>query len=390
MQHSPKHRRYEHDLLLTCARVNLNREMRGRLQQLTALDIDWGFFAHDSMLHGVGPLAYHHLTSAGFMNPADPRLMRLRESFFLNGGNGLVLAHELIEVLRRFENAGIVALPFKGPVLGETLYGNIGFRPFTDLDVIVRTGDVIAARNILIEYGYVPQIALTAAQQSAILESKSGYFFRLDRQHRAGPIAFELHWRIPAPFALQEGFWKRIRSVRFAGEYVWHFAPEDLLLVLCAHGFKHAWNRLKWICDVGQMIEVHSSFDWAVALERASGMGGRRALLLGCALAASTLETPMPPDVTSMIRADSAVTKLAHTLERRLFDRPLPRAGVLNNFRIRERLPDKIHYGLRLVGHVAIPEAVERASWPDGPGTVLRYMTHPFRLAGRVAKKYRS
>jgi hypothetical protein len=53
---------------------------------------------------------------------------------------------------------------------------------------------------------------------------------------------------------------------------------EDLLLILCAHGAKHLWMALGWICDVAELLRVHRDMNWPDILEEArSRLSARRA-----------------------------------------------------------------------------------------------------------------
>jgi hypothetical protein len=52
---------------------------------------------------------------------------------------------------------------------------------------------------------------------------------------------------------------------------------ENLLLVRCAHGSKHLWERLGWICDVAELIRVRKEkSDWEkVNKEQATALGSK-------------------------------------------------------------------------------------------------------------------
>ena len=54
-----------------------------------------------------------------------------------------------------------------------------------------------------------------------------------------------------------ERLWERVGRVPLGGNSVPSFAPEDMLLILCVYGSKHTWGRLKWVCDIAELIRVH-------------------------------------------------------------------------------------------------------------------------------------
>jgi hypothetical protein len=129
-----------------------------------------------------------------------------------------------------------------------------------------------------------------------------------------GAVRVDLQWRLVDPcfsFPLDdERLWEGMRSVSLAGAAVRSFAPEVLLLMLCAHGAKHAWQRLLWVCDVAELIRAHPAIDWEKAKDHASAAGGRRMLALGLCLARELLETPLPDDVSRDIASDCVVMSL--------------------------------------------------------------------------------
>lgn len=385
----PADRRPEHELLLLSARVQLDADGRARLRDLVATDLDWPLVTDTARRHGVAPLVYHVLVDTKTVRPDDERLRALRQRYFLNSGNSVMLTRELTGILLLLKNAGITAIPYKGPALAALLYGNLAVREFTDLDVLVRPKDALAAKDLLIGRGYQLEMPLTPAQARALVRAKAEYFLRLDREIRSGRVALELHWRIPATCPLDhDALWRRLQPVRILDQAWPHFAPEDLLLILCTHGFKHAWNTLKWIADVSQLI-TGTPLDWDDAIERARRQGGVRTILLGCAMAHAVLGTPLPPQVIERIERDRFVTSMTSHLTNHLFGRPLLRTGAINNFAIRERARDRVRYGLSLLAHLTVPTTAERATWavPRGAGFV-HYLAHPVRLAGRFARKY--
>ena len=379
----------EQQLLLAAVRLSPSTTEQVHLRRLASERLDWDQVSALAVRNGVAPLAFHVLTTSGAITPGDERIAPLEARFFANAGNGLVLARELVDVLALLKRVGVTAVPYKGPALAAALYCNLALREFSDLDIIVAPHDVAAARAALVGRGYTATTGLTDHQEQQLVASTAGYYLTFNRDTAAGRIVLELHWRIPSPFPI-EGFADRLTTVPLLDRDVPHVCDEDLLLMLCAHGIKHAWNQLKWICDVALLIERRPTLDWTRALERATRLGGRRVVLLGCATAAVTLQARLPSPLSTAIARDPVVPGLAAELGRRLLDRPLMRIGALNNIRIRERAIDKIGYCVGLVGHLTTATVVERLAWPSWPGARVVYaFWQPFRVIARVMNKHR-
>ena len=78
---------------------------------------------------------------------------------------------------------------YKGPVLGEEIYGDLSLRAFRDCDILVRPGELEAARTVLQDLGY----ALPAGRQIEQLVRSGKHAVGMKRSDGA---AVDLHWWI--------------------------------------------------------------------------------------------------------------------------------------------------------------------------------------------------
>ncbi len=355
----------ERELLLAACRPTPDAESTERLRELVSGALDWGLLSRAAIGHGVAALVFHRLTQRELLPAGDGRLSALRSRFFANSANSVALARELEDLLACFDAAGIAAVPYKGPAVATTLYGNLLLREFTDLDVLIREDDAINARHALMANGYEPERVLTRQQEAAARRTTGEYRFRFDRSLPAGRVALELHWRIPGTLKFDDdAIWDRLQETQLLNRTCRQFAPEDLLLILSVHGLQHAWNTLKWIVDIAHLLDAPPAvnINWPLAIAEARRVGGLRVLLVGCALARSLLGAPLPPDVVERTESDSIVSSRAKLFRDRLFDRPIRRVGVFNHLRMLDGGSARIRYGVSLLGH----------------------LSHPVRLAGRL------
>ena len=289
--------------------------------------------------------------------------------------------------MREFESHGVSAIPYKGPVLAASAYGNLGLREFVDIDVLVRKQEVFRAQELLLAEGYRPQYLLTPAQEAAFIRYNCEHSF----VHGNGGGAVDLHWAIAErhfSFPIDyEGLWRRLDRISLGGRDVFTLSPEDLLLVLCVQGFKDAWERLKHICDVAEVIRGHQDMDWGRVVEQADASGGRRTLFLGLALASDLLGTTLPEEIAQRVQTDPAVRTLARRVNGRLFRTSgSPRRFPEVMFRpihvqMRERLRDKVRYCVRSVTTHTVGDWM---AFPlPRPLFPLYYVLRPVRLAGK-------
>jgi len=310
--------RREDELLLCCARTTATGEVAARLRELAATGIDWEYLFLLARRHAVVPLLHLQLNGhASDLVPTET-LRQLKHHYLENSARNTVLTAELCRLITLFANAGIEAIPYKGPVLSLVAYGNLALRRFVDLDVIVKKSDVLQARQILLAEGYTPAKDLSLSQQELLLRTQHNMQFSRDN-HR---LIVELHWEVaPHLFASSvspEKLWRDLTTIDLNGALVKTLSTEDLLFSLCVHGSRHLWERLAWICDVAE-LSARYDFNWTGLLERATNADSERMFLLGLCLAEKLLDAPLPVVVKQRCDADERLQSLAANVGKQLF-----------------------------------------------------------------------
>jgi hypothetical protein len=384
IKESARTTRPEIELLLCCARTQIDPMTVERIKVLLQQDIDWTYFIQTSARHGVMPFLYWSLNATCPELVPKPILSELRNFFHTNAQHNLLLTQELLRLLNLFQEHAIPAIPFKGPVLAVSAYGNLALRQFCDLDILVHERNGLRSKEMLVSQGY--------------RFDDDGKTLSVERQW--GIVQLDVQWRITRKefgFNLDsEGLWKRRKSISVGGTTVFTLSTEDLLLLLCVHGSKHLWERLAWICDIAELVRVHQDIDWEKVIERASRAGTKRMLFLGLFLSWDLLEANLPEKILQRIQADPVVKSLAAQLSERMFaqvdetvqvDEPTFYRGERNVFFIRmhERPQDRIRFFLLTQGiHWLIPNKQDQAFLPLPTHLYfLYYLIRPIRLIGK-------
>jgi hypothetical protein len=395
--------RPEARLLIACGRTENALSTQSSTQRThsdagTAYDIplllqqtlDWDYLLDNALRHGMEPLLYWHLKAvapeARQAMPTDV-WREIEQSFFYNIGKNLFLTRELLEIQAALAQQGIDAVPYKGPLVAAAFYSNPALRQYCDLDIFVSRGDILRARDVLRSLHFAPEFPWTAAQERAHLYYEDEYVF-----HRAADdITVELHWEFNARrsgLMLDTAHvWKQREAVVLNGMTVDTFAAQELLLVLCVHGYKHFWERLAWICDIAQMVKTRPDMAWDAVLLRAKAAGIQRILYLGLTLARDLLAAPLPPSIDELVRHDAATQKLADQVRANLFPvqyhRPTPGEMLRYHASMRERWVDKLSMGLRAA---TTPTLKDWAALPL-PSSLfpLYYALRPLRLLSEAS-----
>jgi hypothetical protein len=302
-----------------------------------------------------------------------------------NEQKNLLLAGELLRLLRRFIENEVPVVGLKGPILAEAVYGDSSLREFCDLDLLIHVQDLAKAEDILRACGYAAPYP-DRDYCTAFLSYQGQYPFRRGQSD----LWVDLHWQfsqdgVVFPLRAAE-VWPRLIEETIAGRTVPSLAHDDLAMFLAAHGTKEGWRRLLWLCDFAEFLHRYQDLDWIAILERAARSHSSRQLLLAIELAATMLDAPAPAQLLEKARNNSAVQSLARRArEGMLLTAPKGswefRFGLNTHDKWLHRLlPIKTLLTTRTVGdHQAMP--LPKSLWG------LYYLTRPFRLAGHVAKK---
>ena len=346
--------RPEQRLLLACAGAPLAPDRREAIAALLEEGtLDWPLVLGTAQAHRVVALCYPALQGlAGAAIPPDV-VAAFRAEAMATAARNLRLAAKLVEITGRAEAGKIALVPYKGPVLAEMAYENLGLREFADLDFILPHRELRAAWNLLEGLGYRPVNPALVEPDAPV----PGEYVFLSAEN---DVQVEVHTELtlrhfPNPPDLEPLLAAR-ETVALAGRRVLTFSREDTLTLLAVHGAKDFWAQLLWICDIARLVAA-PGFDWEKALDRADCMGCRRMTNVSLLLANETLGAGMPESVLGAAGADAGARAQAQWLAGRLLaSGPLGRREQL---RYRMRMVEGFWPGVHYVARLATTPAAD-------------------------------
>ena len=330
--------------------------------------IDWGEFLRLAEHHGVLPLAARHLIDEARGLPLEIE-RSLRPLYQANLRRSLWFTAELARAIEHFERRHLRAVPYKGPVLAQSLYDDVGLRSFSDLDFLISPVDFERAKHALSEIGYHPAVDIPAPVERLWL--RTAYERSFDGA--AGKYLVELQWAVlPHFYAVDlrvDDLLGRAGRISIGAREVPCLSPEDSLLVLCLHAAKHLWTRLIWLSDIAVTVRTQT-IDYSVVFSRAFELGIGRMLGVSFWLVKNVLHADLPGPAQEMVASDPRVPVLGREFSGRLARGATYDFESTEYFRLilelRERRGDRWRYLWRLIwtpssGEVAavqLPEAL--------------------------------
>jgi Uncharacterised nucleotidyltransferase len=371
-------RENEFELLCALAGAELAAERIERIANWNLSNLDRSEFLRLAEHHGVLPLAARNLIEHARGLPPEIGCS-LRSAYDANLRRSLWFTAELARIMQHFERRQLRAVPYKGPVLAQSAYCNVGLRSFSDLDFLISPADFDRVKQALAEIGYRPSVHFTPAVERFWL--RKGYERSFDSV--AGPNLVELQWALlPHFYALDshsddlhsddlrvEDLLERAGRTVVGGCEVPCLSPEDSVLVLCLHAAKHLWTRLIWLADIAETLRSQT-IDYSLVFSRARALGIARILGVSFWLVKNVLQAELPKAAEEMIAADLRVSALGGEFAGRLARGAAYDFESTEYFRLimklRERRADRWRYLWRLVwtpgaGDVAavrLPEAL--------------------------------
>jgi len=196
----------------------------------------------DPSLRRLSPWLYRRVLENDAQLPPELK-ENLKRTYLITLRRNIVLKQELDNQLRSFAAKKVPIIPLKGPLLALRLYGDLGLRPTTDLDMLILPQDIIKAQNILLRSGF-----------QIVVNNKNHFHLSFHKQQEGSPkIILELHRALTGyplgddylPFGLRsarnlsETIWEKTEICQSSDIEYWQMAPSDEFLYLCLHLTNH-------------------------------------------------------------------------------------------------------------------------------------------------------
>ncbi len=347
-------------------------------RQVAGAVYDWQEVLSLAARHDIIPLLNRSLNVLGDAIPSKIReLVRVR--YANEALHTLQLDNERRRLTELLLATGIPVIPWKGPMLAELLYGDKTLRPCADIDLLVPPALAWRALQTLVREGYSPGFYVSERRWPALRRAVNHLALEEPQRH----LLVELHWSFFHPMHV----WDLDLSAHWAGLAAGGTAREgrltveETLVLLCAHGTNHCWEKLKWVVDLDRLLHQYPDLDGERSLFLADRMGGRRALFLGLQLAREACGTPLPETFVRRFSRDRVVERLAAEVQAGWFTDPSQRnirGEYLFQWQSRERLRDRLIWVAR---QLFVPRLADWQIFPLGSRCYpLFYLERPLRM----------
>lgn len=377
------------ELMLACARATAERAQAVRhdgVSEVAALAgrvTDWDSALDAAAAHGLMPLVCREvLDYAGDAVSAYTRAS-LSAARVASAARALASSSQLAAVIATLDQAGVTALPYKGPSLAIDAYGDVTLRESDDLDIVVAPSDLHHAYRALSTAWYAPSDGRSWSESLAV-HGWQGHVALTRISSGMVPLPVELHWRFcdrKLPWTLDvRAVMGRATTRSAAGSAVLIPDVHDQLVLVLLHSARHAWDRLEGV--VCASVLLARGVDAETLMTRAREAGGVRACLVGLEVARRLLGARLPQAVQAAITRDGEIDGLIDVALGRL---RAGDAGESRDARLHFASLDSITAKVRYVALAALlPTARDRDTVVLPRALSLVYV--PIRLARLLAR----
>ena len=248
----------------------------------------------------VLPLVHRNLLGSGAEN--DPAMAEyIRRLQLITFARNNRLFKQIKPLLALLDQEGFPTLILKGAALSHLYYGGYGLRSMSDVDLLIRTEQVMKVISLLGRSGWRPAPRDPERFTRAYVKISHSHEFIHEDGRRV-----DLHWHVLPECCRREddfSFWDAAVPFEFSGIPTLALDSADQLLHIAVHGSRFSSTAsLRWLADVMTVLRnPPTPLDW----DRLIGQAGDRRLVLPVREVLEyvrlQLDAPVPESVTARL-----------------------------------------------------------------------------------------
>lgn len=271
---------------------------QGEYQSISPLT--WTTVGELAKQNAVSQLFYQRINDMRIDIPDDLQ-SQLKNAFIWNVARNLLIAREISELMRCFQQKNIPVMLLKGIYLSEFVYANIGLRTMTDIDLLIPKEKVEKAIEVAQSNGFLPD-------RPYLPDADGILHYHAPPMAKEG-LAIELHWSLTRSSILPgidtTGLWNRAQTLQWNGVEAQALGLEDLVLHLAVHAAfgHHFFHQLRSLYDLDLVVRKFTNgLHWEEVISICREWRAEKGTYLAFRLANELLDTNIPENVLQQLR----------------------------------------------------------------------------------------
>lgn len=278
---------------------------------LSARSLDWAYFLKRVQDQRLAPLLYKaflKIEGSQDIIPADA-WGYLQDSYYTTLSNNMAYLTQLEKISAAFQEENIRMIVFKGLMLAESVYGDIGLRSSSDVDILVKKEDIFKVDRILRKFNYRTDFKVDNFKEVYFNHYRNSWLYS---NHQAREISFHIFWHIinliPYNRVVSCGIdidkiWQEAEPIRLGNVSVFTFSTHFQIIYLAMHALSHCFYPLILLCDINEFLSKEGArLDWDKLVCQADQTGLNKHVYYALYLCSQMLETKVPLVVLDKLR----------------------------------------------------------------------------------------
>jgi Uncharacterised nucleotidyltransferase len=350
------HRKPEENLILLLSGVNPSPEI---LEEAKDLMTNKGYpVDYDRMFRLAGSnevlsLLYHNLKDTD--TAPDYIKKKLNNAYLHILRNNVAQAEEALKIFALLKKNRVKAIPLKGVVASELIFGDPGLYLSTDIDILVRPEDLVGVAGILLGAGYEKDAGISG---NDLISSHYHLIFQKNKHY------VEVHWNLVKRYFQipPEFWWEDVHKTGYEGIEITELSAERYIMYTVFRLFDHGFRPLKFFVLISEIINRYrDDIGWGELLTFSRRYKMERLVLFTLRLVHDVLGTDIPATVTKKniigyeVLKKKIISDLFHQVTRphlrmflyySLLDNPMEYAKIISRRFFPEMSEIRLRYGL--------------------------------------------
>lgn len=291
------------DLFLKyCCQSVRDESAKSKAEVLLKDKLNWDYLLENVECQRIHLVVYLYIKKLGWEQLVPKKIIdELEKKYRNNIKKNLCMISELKRLLEIFRENNIKVIVLKGVVLENIIYSEIGWKPISDIDLLIWKEDYGRVDNLLKSNGYLP----VPPTESILWEQ--GYY------HSQKEMVLDIHWHL---FTVREyqkinridmnEVWEDAVTVEFEGMEVLTLSLEDTLWSLCTHfAIHHIFCDLILLFDISEFIRRYKDqISWREVISKAKIYRIKNGVYFTLYLAKTILNAQVPAFVLKKLKAN--------------------------------------------------------------------------------------
>ncbi len=326
------------EFLLQC--LELKRDASLPFDPNKLSEKNWDKILKDAKDHRIEPLLYHHLKTKSEISVPDHIRASLEGAFLKNLLDNTRLYHELSVIIKILERENVPTIALKGAYIAREFYPGIALRSMYDLDLLVRSEDIIKTHGILVDSGWGCKID----------ESQFGDYIQ-----RCEAIKYEKHCVL---LELHPGIIEIVNTDAWENSFLTRIGKDDvavlehniLLPYLCIHLCEHLGDLFAEIIRIYDIVQIirqcRDNIDWDKVIQIAEENQSKNDVYRVFYFVKNELGEDIPESVLSRLKEDKHDITILQALHKGRKIREIrPIGHIINAIQMRMFDPNMITIG---------------------------------------------